>query len=290
MMTDSAPVPRFALFGENTGSSFEDLVHCETIQVRSSRYDWEISPHRHPSLCQVLLVLSGGVEFMLAELLAERTGPVLLLTPPGTVHGFRFDREAQGYVVTLSDRFAKVLRDDEALDALLSKPDVLEPGAALAARLQAICEQMLLADGPGAGADLLRRALAEAFLRMVAEIGADPTQGRSDELVDRFRTLVQDHLREQRSLGFFAERLNATERTLSRRVRAALGISPGQYLNDRIAAEATRLLRFTNASCSNVADELGFADPSYFSRFYARITGRRPSAVRGSLTGTPPEH
>ena len=50
MATYDTAIPRYALFGENMGAAFEDLVHCETIEVRSSRYRWEIAPHRHPSL------------------------------------------------------------------------------------------------------------------------------------------------------------------------------------------------------------------------------------------------
>jgi len=44
--------------------------------------------------------------------------------------------------------------------------------------------------------------------------------------------------------------------------------------------EAHRLLRFTNATGTQVATELGFDDPSYFSRFYQRMTGRRPVEER----------
>lgn len=48
-------------------------------------------------------------------------------------------------------------------------------------------------------------------------------------------------------------------------------------IHRRLALEAHRLLRYTNATATQVAAELGFEDPSYFSRFYQRVTGRRPS-------------
>ena len=278
----SNPVPRYALFGESTGAAFEDMVHCETIEARSSRYEWEITPHRHPSLYQLLLVLDGSVDLMMNGHHTHLEKAVLLLFPPGTVHGFRFAPTTQGFVVTLSDGFAGALQADEGLRTLLARPDVVDLVPDIAVRMRAICEQMLLAEGGGRAADLLRRALAEALVRIAAELGASSSEQPSDELVDGFRRLVQRHLADQPDVQFFARSLSTTERTLSRRVRAALGMSPGQYLNERIAAEATRLLRFTNAGCKEVADELGFADPSYFSRFYARITGRRPSVVKGS--------
>ena len=84
----SNPVPRYALFGESTGAAFEDMVHCETIEARSSRYEWEITPHRHPSLYQLLLVLDGSVDLMMNGHHTHLEKAVLLLFPPGTVHGF----------------------------------------------------------------------------------------------------------------------------------------------------------------------------------------------------------
>jgi AraC family transcriptional activator of pobA len=48
----------------------------------------------------------------------------------------------------------------------------------------------------------------------------------------------------------------------------------------RLTLEAQRLLRYTNATAAQVSAELGFDDPSYFSRFYLRMTGRRPAEDR----------
>ena len=67
-----------------------------------------------------------------------------------------------------------------------------------------------------------------------------------------------------------------TRRTLTRLTAARLGCTPMALVHRRLAAEARRLLRYTNATAAQVAVDLGFEDPSYFSRFYVRMTGRRP--------------
>lgn len=282
MTENDAPIPHFSLYGENSRDHVEDLVHCETIARRSSRYDWEIAPHRHPALCQILLLTAGTVDLLLAGHSSNRTGPVLVITPAGAIHGFRFSRDVKGHVMTLSDKFVSEFASDNVLAELLSQPQVFDLDPQTTSRLSAIAAQVVLASSVGSMPDLLRRALAEAFIRVTAEVQADAVRAHYDGLVQRFQMLVQAHMREQRKLSFYADALNCTERTLSRRVQDTLGVAPAQYLNHRLAVDATRLLRFTNATCNEVADELGFADPSYFSRFYARMTGRRPSAVRGS--------
>lgn len=73
-----------------------------------------------------------------------------------------------------------------------------------------------------------------------------------------------------------------TRRTLSRLTAVGLDCSPMEVVHRRLALEARRLLRYTNASAVQVAAELGFDDPSYFSRFYRRMTGVRPGEDRAA--------
>ena len=47
-MSASASILNYNLFGE-TGD-LPDVVHCETIEVRSLLHDWEFAPHRHARL------------------------------------------------------------------------------------------------------------------------------------------------------------------------------------------------------------------------------------------------
>ena len=49
---------------------------------------------------------------------------------------------------------------------------------------------------------------------------------------------------------------------------------------DRLLREAMRALTFTAAGVAQVADDLGFADPAYFSRFFKARAGVEPSRFR----------
>ncbi len=58
------------------------------------------------------------------------------------------------------------------------------------------------------------------------------------------------------------------------------GQSPSNYL-DRIKAEmAYRLIENSQADLSSIALELGFSELSAFTRFFKRMTGKPPSAIR----------
>jgi AraC family transcriptional regulator, transcriptional activator of pobA len=54
-------------------------------------------------------------------------------------------------------------------------------------------------------------------------------------------------------------------------------------LHDRVLLEARRLLAYTAAPVAEVARDLGFDDPSYFSRFFARRAGQAPQDYRAAL-------
>ncbi|WP_260929514.1 helix-turn-helix domain-containing protein [Novosphingobium sp. 9] len=100
----------------------------------------------------------------------------------------------------------------------------------------------------------------------------------------QFYDLVERHYRDSCDLAFFAGEMGVTTRTLTRLTVARTGLGPIELVNRRRAAEARRLLRYSNASVAQIADTLGFADVSYFSRFYMRMTGQRPSRDRHPAT------
>jgi AraC-like DNA-binding protein len=71
-----------------------------------------------------------------------------------------------------------------------------------------------------------------------------------------------------------------SRRTLSREFRAALGVTPIQYMVRLRIERAFELLTSTDTSITDLAYGLGYSDGNYFSRQFRAITGRTPSEVR----------
>lgn len=279
-LTDST-VPTYGLYGDDIHAWQEDFFHCETIAARSGRHGWEISPHVHAGLAQMLFVASGQVAWRLENETRSLAGPVLIGVPRGVTHGFRFSSDVVGFVVTLSQDFIDGLSREDALRRQLLAPACHRPPDALVERLLALGRQLVEAERDRFDPDVhrLHRALAEAWLRTAIQPGLDPADRRGP-IARRFQALVETGYREHRPVGDYAARLHCTARTLSRHVEAAFGMTPLQLINRRLLFEARRRLRFSDASCNEIAAGLGFQDPSYFARFYRRMTGRAPSAER----------
>lgn len=77
-----------------------------------------------------------------------------------------------------------------------------------------------------------------------------------------------------------AERLHMSSRTLKRRLRDQ-DTSFHQLLDETRRAESIRLLRTTALSVEQIAERLGYADPSNFCRAFRKWTAASPNGYRG---------
>src|SRR5450830_540768 len=140
-------IPSFALYGESVTSA-QDMLHIEELLSRSQLYQWEIEPHVHHGLYQVLWLQQGTAEVLLDEQRESVLGPVAIVVPPGVVHGFRFAPATDGMVLTLSAKFLEAGEFQavgEAFRALFAAPGLLpfEPEQVTAVRLNALLRELL---------------------------------------------------------------------------------------------------------------------------------------------------
>lgn len=98
-------IPRFSLYGNDTAApAWHHLVDFEHIPERSGRFHWEISPHVHDVLLQVLYITRGGGEATIEGRTWSLAPPCLVLVPAGSVHAFSFRPDVDGPVVTAAQR------------------------------------------------------------------------------------------------------------------------------------------------------------------------------------------
>lgn len=266
-------VPSFVLYGDAEEDGSLSLMHIETIAARSTLHDWEIAGHRHDRSFQVLLVRKGQAAAQVGERQELLQAPCFLCIPQGAVHGFRFEPGTEGYVVTLSSDFLARTTEADPLRQLLTAGGHGTLSDAAAARADWLASELLRVAQTWPFDQRLAASLYEALLRSLpdtrSELPLDP------RLV-RFRQLLERNLAEHRPVSFYAGEVGLSARSLARLCVQHFGCTPRQAINRRLALEAQRMLRHTAASVFQTSDALGFKDPSYFSRFYLRETGRRP--------------
>ncbi len=106
---------------------------------------------------------------------------------------------------------------------------------------------------------------------------------RTRPVLYKYHSLINIHFKEQKSVAFYAGRLNITPNYLNILCQRHLHISAISLIQDRVALEAKRLLHATEKSIKEIAFELGFSDMAYFSHFFKKQTGVAPSDFREQL-------
>jgi AraC-like DNA-binding protein len=118
------------------------------------------------------------------------------------------------------------------------------------------------------------RQLAYSELeRSLEELGGD------QDILARVRKLVARASGGFHSLDEVASALHLSTRTLKRRL-ATQGATYSDLLEEQRRERAMMLLRSPTLSLDEVAEQLGYSDPSNFRRAFRRWTGLSPAAYR----------
>lgn len=102
-------------------------------------------------------------------------------------------------------------------------------------------------------------------------------------IVQRFLHAVELHLRDHWTIARYAAEVGVTPDRLNATVRRTTGRSPLALVHARLIHEADALLDDSSLQIAEIAEELGFSDPAYFSRFYKRLTGHSPNRQRREI-------
>lgn len=286
MVSTYIPVPVFRLYGETASWPTPDLLHIESIPDRSRLHDWHIRPHRHADLVQLLFVSAGQAELDIDGRQREIAEPAVQVVPALCVHGFRFSRDIQGYVVSLALPLVESL--EQALGAqVLPLPWYHRLAADEQAWLGNLFDSLWREyASQERGRDVMLSALVQALLvwfqrRRYAELGEELSQDRGQQHLSAFLQLLEQHYREHWPIERYASQLGVSAPHLNALCRRLCHQSALQVIHQRLLLEAKRCLVYTTMTVGQVADSLGFSEPAYFSRFFKRCTSTSPRAFRG---------
>ncbi len=291
-------LPLFHLYGDPPDDQAFDFIHVETLASRASMHDWTIRVHRHRNLFQIVLIEQGGGEMLYEASTIPFAAPTAIMVLPTVAHGYRFHPHVtDGWVVSFTEDVAQALGGRtggalERLKALATNPLVPLADAEGTQRLSTLCrrldEERFLARE---GFRLAMRGYLVLIAITVARLAASPARSGTvtlkptDDTVEALRHLVEEHFREQRLLGFYAEQLKMTVDRLNDHVKRATGVTAGHLIRQRVLTEAKRQLVFTAQPIHEIAYDLAFSDPSHFTRFFRRETGTTPQAFRAGRHG-----
>ena len=253
------PIPDHLWSGTILSRDAGSFTVLSVDRFRGPRRGGPTTSHPH---WELIVVLGGSGELTGDAARTLDRGDVLLV-PPGAQH----------------DETAPVMLD--TVWVALGGSRLQAGGGILAVRDESLCrlgeelwmQAAVRTERGGGELDGLALALVGRFLRLHAN-------GLSGDLVDQAVRWLHQHLDRQVRIADLAAHLRISEPHLHRLFKRRTRRSPKAFLNGLRLERAAHLLRSTALPAARIATLVGFEDPLYFSRSFARATGMPPSRFR----------
>ena len=137
--------------------------------------------------------------------------------------------------------------------------------------------------------DIVRSLVGTVLLKILslqhdnsleADKGDDVTTLHGKQLVDRFTQMVERSDGRVRRVDEFARQLNVTPKYLSRLLKDTIDRNPSDIIELFTMKAIERRLRFTDMTMQQIANDLNFANPSFFGKYFKDHAGMTPMAFR----------
>lgn len=268
------------------------------IEVFDKDRDFKVSyPHRHDDFYEILFITQGTgiytIDFQQYEIKAN----TVFFLSPGQIHELQLSDDIQGFIFLFSSAFYHVNKTD--LYKLFELPFFYTLGKETPPLfLEHAAQRTLLAEFFEKAISENEQDLAEkddairAFLdlilihckRLYPEF-LDEKMSKGKLLVKRLKQLIEEKCQENFSVKEYAELLNVTPSYLSETVKSLTGRTSSDLINDRMILEIKRMLVHSELTVSEIAFQLHFADQSYFSKYFKKLTQLSPLEFRAKASG-----
>lgn len=98
-----------------------------------------------------------------------------------------------------------------------------------------------------------------------------------------FLAILEDNFRRAEGVGFYAEKLFMSPKTLNSITQNILHQSVSEIIETRKLIEAKNLLFSTNMTISEIGFEIGYSDKAYFTSVFKKKSGQTPTEFREEM-------
>lgn len=203
--------------------------------------------------------------------------------PAGTAFATRSHPDADGHVLMIAPDLTAQM--DPPLPGTMIGGNVGPAGAALLVNLRELADEAARNPDPRALAchlNLLSLRLSRLEPEQGHIPGARPASA-DRPLVDRFLALAAIQIGSWQTLADQAQDLGTTLTQLDRACLEARGLRAVDLLHELRLERAAELLRHTDRPTPRIAQDLGYASQTHFTRVFVAATGRTPDAYRQQM-------
>ncbi|MCE7056601.1 AraC family transcriptional regulator [Algoriphagus sp. AGSA1] len=287
------PLPIFHIPDFESDRLDSSHFYYSGLKNHLAKHQFIQKPHKHDFYIIVVFTQGKGSHTIDFKSFTVEPGSVFFLSP-GQVHSWDLSAESDGHILFFSADFytaifsRKRLNDYSLFTSSLEFPRLEINGSEAYEILYIFDKAHQETQNPTwASMDLLRNFTDTLLIYFYRHKGKKTSFSHEEKLVydqfEKFEILVDNYFKKHREASFYAEKMKLSMKQLNGLCKKAVGKTISQLILDRVVLEAKRLLTHADLNISQVAYELEFDDPSYFTRLFKKKTRVTPEQFRRQL-------
>lgn len=271
----------------------ETDFYINTFSEHLKNNDFIKNPHKHDFYYVGICTKGTGIntiDFIDYEI---KPGSVFTISP-GQVHGFSLSDGTDGYIIFHNQSFIdsysshKRVKEYPFFCSNHNSPHIVMDKI-VGQKTQDLFIEILTEYRNSYLAKFQRiHILLELLYINLLRVYLPPTQIASQNQnyltkLRKLEDLIDANFKEIKSPNEYAKMMFISEKHLNRICKECLNKTTSDFIMDRIMLEAKRLLIHSTSSVSEIAEQLGYLDSSYFARLFKKKCGKTPAEFVASI-------
>jgi AraC-like DNA-binding protein len=249
----------------------------------------QLTPHTHDFYFILFVDQGSGIHLIDCEK-HETPGYSVFFITPGQCHAYD-PRLMSGYAISFKADFYRLNKTiDKIYDFPFFHTTLRSPALRISMENERIpyllknMHQEFLNNEFGKQS-LIRSSLEILLVELsrlygVEEIKKETIAQTDTKRIRKLECLIDTNFLDNRSVSFYADKLNLTSRHLNNIVKTGTGSTISEMINSRVLAEAKRMLLNSDDTVAEIAWKLNFSDKAYFHRLFKARTNYTPEGFR----------
>lgn len=269
--------------------NFEQNIFYNNLYVNSftehlKKHHFIEKLHRHNFYLLVLFTNGTGkhtIDFDTFDI----TKGSLFLMQPGQIHSWKLSPDIDGYIVFYSKEIFNLHFKEKRIEyypffqSFKNNPEILLSDSEIG-HLQPYFDLMIdeSKNNKQYKRDKLLNLLDIIHIEITRIYSSETNQEKPiyNYKLKQFDELLEKYFKTEKSPSFYADKMAITLKHLNRIVKATVNKTVTELITQRVILESKRLMVERKLTINQIADELGFSSPNYFTKLFKKHEGINP--------------
>ncbi|MCW3083621.1 MAG: hypothetical protein JWP12_987 [Bacteroidetes bacterium] len=261
--------------------------YIKTLPQHRKEHPFVTTPHAHDFYLLMVFTNGSGTHTIDFNTYPVKKGSVFFMTP-SEVHSWNLSDDTDGFILFFNTTFYLI---DTIPKQLFELPffklkdkvrhGLLDPKSLKEVEIIAKAIVMENERESAFQKNILRAYLDVMLYKLSALLktnSIDKTIPAS--LIPELQLLIEHYFMQHQPVAFYSDKLSVSTQQLNTITKNYLHKTVTELIQERIIAEAKRLLVYSTLTVSEIAYQLNFSDNSYFNRFFKKAESVTPEQFR----------